>query len=104
MPAAAFLAHVDVACVAYDSDKSSLTTRLSPSAVGCVAADSLAGVKTQRWYWRRSEVSIMNPDEDTASTSLRAYYDLLREYRGFTIVWVGEVGPNLFRCFFRFIE
>ena len=46
----------------------------------------------------------MDADEDTASTSLRAYYDLLREYRGFTIVWIGEVRPNPFRCFFRFIE
>ena len=46
----------------------------------------------------------MDPDEDTASTSLRAYYDLLREYRGFTIVWIGEVSPNPFRCFFRFID
>ncbi|DBB14556.1 TPA: hypothetical protein ACH3X3_004830 [Trebouxia sp. C0006] len=37
----------------------------------------------------------MDPDEDTVSTSLRAYYDLLREYRGFTIVWIGEIIDNV---------
>ncbi|DBA81161.1 TPA: hypothetical protein ACH3X2_007124 [Trebouxia sp. C0005] len=37
----------------------------------------------------------MDPDEDTASTSLRAYYDLLREYRGFTVVWIGEIIDNV---------
>lgn len=60
------------------------------------------GRQDTAWYWRRLKINIMDPDEDTASTSLRAYYDLLREYRGFTVVWIGEVRP--FRCFFRFMK
>ena len=33
----------------------------------------------------------MGSDEDAGSTSLKAYYDLLRDNRAFTIVWIGEV-------------
>lgn len=38
----------------------------------------------------------MDPDEEAASTSLKAYYDLLRDNRAFTIVWIGEVCPVYF--------
>ncbi|KAA6425611.1 MAG: hypothetical protein FRX49_04508 [Trebouxia sp. A1-2] len=53
------------------------------------------GRQDTAWYWRRLKINIMDPDEDTASTSLRAYYDLLREYRGFTVVWIGEIIDNV---------
>ena len=33
----------------------------------------------------------MDDDEEATSSSLKAYYDLLRDNRAFTIVWVGEV-------------
>ena len=34
----------------------------------------------------------MDPDEDAGSSSLKAYYELLRNNRAFTVVWIGEVG------------
>ena len=33
----------------------------------------------------------MDGDEEATSSSLKAYCDLLRDNRAFTIVWVGEV-------------
>ena len=34
----------------------------------------------------------MDVDEEAASTSLKAYYNLLRDNRAFTVLWIGEVG------------
>lgn len=33
----------------------------------------------------------MDDDEEATSSSFKAYYDLLRDSRAFSIVWVGEV-------------
>ena len=33
----------------------------------------------------------MDDDEEATSSSLKAYCDLLRDNRAFTIVWIGEV-------------
>lgn len=39
----------------------------------------------------------MDEDEEATSSNLKAYYDMLRDNRAFTIVWIGEVAfstPN----------
>lgn len=45
------------------------------------------------WTLVRLSLLYKMDDDEATSSSLIAYYDLLRDNRAFTVVWLGEVCP-----------